>query len=176
MTKGANSKFGDARILVRSSVFNIRPPLLGEGTRMGSNGIDNNFCLDLGVEWSEGEYDELMLCLREDGASVQCMCCAGVWILKRGSGEGLLKCMDKYLVQDRVPVRKMLKAFGKEIVCPVPPFRECIQTEGSAGPPRGNRGVHGSETAECYASGVSALERVLVWSLIPSLGSGTEPD
>ena len=143
---------------------------------MGSNSIDNNFCPDLGDEWSEGEYDDLMLCLREDGASVQCMCCAGVWILKRGSGKGLLKCMDKYLVQDRVPVRKMLKAFGKEIVCPVPRLRESIRTKGSAGPPRGNRGVHGSETAECYASGVSALDRVLFWFLIPFVDSGTEPD
>lgn len=37
----------------------------------------------------------------------------------RDLGKGLLKCMDKYLVQDKVPVRKMLKAFGKEVVCPV---------------------------------------------------------
>ena len=84
--------------------------------------------------------------------------------------------MDKYLVQDRIPVRKMLKAFGKEVVCPVHQFRDCVRTEGSAGPPRGNRGVHGSETAERYASGVSPLERVLFRPLIPSLGSGTEPD
>jgi hypothetical protein len=84
--------------------------------------------------------------------------------------------MDKYLVQDKVPVRKVLKAFGKEVVCPVPRLRECIRTEDSIGPPRGDRGVHGSETAECYASGVSARDLVLVWSLTLSLGSGTEPD
>jgi hypothetical protein len=84
--------------------------------------------------------------------------------------------MDKYLVQDKVPVRKMLKAFGKEVVCPVHRLHECVRTEGSIGPPRSNRGVHSSEAAECYASGVSALERALLWFLIPFLGSGTEPD
>ena len=84
--------------------------------------------------------------------------------------------MDKYLVQDKVPVRKLLKAFGKEVVCPVHQLRECVRAEGSIGPSRSNGGVYGSPVAECYASGVSALEHVLVWSLTPSLDSGTEPD
>ena len=86
--------------------------------------------------------------------------------------------MDKYLVQDKVPVRKVLKAFGKEVVCP-PRFIGLGNVPGLrtlTGPSRGNRGVHGSEAAERYASGVSAPERVLLWYLTPSLDSGTEPD
>ena len=83
--------------------------------------------------------------------------------------------MDKYLVQDKVPVRKVLKAFGKEVVCPVHRLRDCVWTEGSIGSPRGDRGVHGSETAECYASGVSGLEpcSVLVSDFFPRLRNRT---
>jgi len=54
---------------------------------MGSSGTDYVFCVELGDEWSEENYEDLMLCLREDGASVRRMCCAGVWKLTRDFGE-----------------------------------------------------------------------------------------
>jgi len=44
---------------------------------MGSNGTDCVFCPELGDEWSEEEYEDLMLCLREDGASVECIMLCG---------------------------------------------------------------------------------------------------
>jgi len=37
--------------------------------------------------------------------------------------------MDKYLVQDKVSVRKMLKAFGKEVVCPVHRRQERVRAD-----------------------------------------------